>query len=125
MQMIKKLCDLTFCFVLNSKWKLDLRESRRSFSKLMSAAEDCKHVLSTLNTAHCFVESLHEGVDLSTNVSRARIDMLVTPLLSSFIEPIQEALKQSGLDPQEIHKVRFTFNVALAEFLTSFSNFRL
>ena len=71
----------------------------------MAAAEDCKHVLSTLNTAHCFVESLHEGVDLSANVSRARIDMLITQLLPSFTDAIGEALAQAGLKPSDIDKV--------------------
>jgi molecular chaperone DnaK (HSP70) len=73
--------------------------------KLMGAAEDCKHVLSTLATAHVFIESLHEGVDLSANVSRARIDMLVTQLLPSFIEPIDDVLAQAGLTSADIHKV--------------------
>ena len=73
--------------------------------KLMAAAEECKHVLSTLGTAHCFVESLHEGVDLSANVSRARIDMLITQLFPSFIGPISEVLEQAGLTPSDIQKV--------------------
>jgi len=88
-----------------NKWKLDPRESRRSMSKMMAAAEDCKHILSTLNTAHCFVESLHEGVDLSANVSRARADMLITPLIPSFTEPIQAALTKAGLTLADINKV--------------------
>lgn len=71
----------------------------------MAAAEECKHILSTLNTAHCFVESLHEGVDLSANVSRARIDMLITQLFPNFIGPIQEALAEAGLTPSNIDKV--------------------
>ena len=91
------------CF---SKWKLDPRESRRSMFKLMGAAEECKHVLSTLNTAHCFVESLHEGVDLSANVSRARIDMLITQLFPEYIGPISEALTQAGLTASDVHKVK-------------------
>jgi hypothetical protein len=33
-----------------------------------------KHVLSTLDTAHCYVESLFDGMDFSTNVTRARFD---------------------------------------------------
>ena len=74
-------------------------------SKMMAAAEDCKHILSTLNTAHCFVESLHEGVDLSANVSRARADMLITPLIPSFTEPIQAALTKAGLTLADINKV--------------------
>lgn len=73
--------------------------------KLMGAAEECKHVLSTLNTAHCFVESLHEGVDLSANVSRARIDMLITQLFPEYIGPISEALTQAGLTAADVHKV--------------------
>ena len=88
-----------------SKWKLDPRESKRSKFKLMGAAEDCKHVLSTLATAHVFIESLHEGFDLSANVSRARIDMLVTQLLPSFIEPIDDVFAQAGLTSADIHKV--------------------
>jgi molecular chaperone DnaK (HSP70) len=74
--------------------------------KLMGAAEECKHVLSTLNTAHCFVESLHEGVDLSANVSRARIDMLITQLFPEYIGPISEALTQAGLTASDVHKVK-------------------
>merc|ERR1712071_624675 len=76
------------------KWKLDPRESRRSMSKLKAAAEDCKHILSTLNTAQCFVESLHEGVEIKSNVSRARLDILIT-----------QDLSKSGLALTDINKV--------------------
>lgn len=34
------------------------------------ATETCKHTLSTLGSAHCAVDSLHEGVDFHSNVSR-------------------------------------------------------
>lgn len=88
-----------------NKWKLDPRESKRSMSKLWSAAEHCKHCLSTLNTAHCFVESLHEGVDLSANVSRARIDMLITQMLPAYLEPVRECLDQTRLTSKDIDKV--------------------
>ena len=81
--------------------------------KLRAAAEECKHVLSTLGTAHCFVESLHEGVDLSANVSRARIDMLITQLFPSFIGPISEVLEQAGLTPSDIQKVRISIHLTL------------
>jgi len=88
-----------------NKWKLDPRESRRSMSKLKAAAEDCKHILSTLNTSQCFVESLHEGVDMNSNVSRARLDMLITQDLPNFVEPIQAALAKAGLSLTDINKV--------------------
>ena len=32
------------------------------------------HMLFFLDTAHCYVESLYDGMDFSTNVTRARFD---------------------------------------------------
>ena len=37
-------------------------------------AENVKHVLSTLDTANCYIESLYEGIDFNANVSRSRFD---------------------------------------------------
>ena len=83
----------------------------------MSAAEDCKHVLSTLGTAHVFIEyQLHEGVDLSANVSRARIDMLVTQLLPSFMDPIDDILAQAALTAADINKVFILYQLNFKNF---------
>lgn len=80
--------------------------------KLRAAAEDCKHVLSTLATAHCFVESLHEGVDMSFNVTRARMDMLAAQLMPEFIdEPIAAALSEAGLSSNDIQKAYNFFSI--------------
>ena len=40
----------------------------------MASAETVKHVLSTLDTANCYIESLFEGIDFNTNVTRARFE---------------------------------------------------
>ena len=56
------------------KHRVDPRESKRSKQKLMSSAETVKHVLSTLDTANCYIESLFEGIDFNTNVTRARFE---------------------------------------------------
>jgi molecular chaperone DnaK (HSP70) len=79
--------------------------------KLRSAAETCKHVLSTVSTAHCFVESLCEGVDLSYNITRARFENLITSHLSEYLQPIHEALEKSGISSKIITKVGNTLNV--------------
>lgn len=83
----------------------DLRESRRALSRLWVAAEVAKHVLATLETAQCFAESVYEGMDLSLNLSRARFESLLGPLLSRCAEPVDEALRQAGLEASDIHKV--------------------
>jgi molecular chaperone DnaK (HSP70) len=48
---------------------------------LAQEAEKVKHVLSTLDTAHCFVESLFDGMDFSTNVTRARFDNEISKVI--------------------------------------------
>ncbi len=42
--------------------------------KLTYNAENVKHILSTLDTANCYIESLYEGIDFNSNVTRARFD---------------------------------------------------
>ncbi|KAJ9577007.1 hypothetical protein L9F63_006444 [Diploptera punctata] len=87
------------------KWKLDPQESRRSMIKLRSASEMCKQILSTMSTAHCFVESLCEGVDFSYNITRARFENLITSYLSEYTQPAQEVLEMSGFNRKAITKV--------------------
>ena len=60
--------------VHRTKYQEDILKNKRGRAKLALEAEKVKHVLSTLDTAHCYVESLFDGMDFSTNVTRARFD---------------------------------------------------
>ncbi|CAK1545349.1 unnamed protein product [Leptosia nina] len=75
------------------KWKLDPQESRRAMAKLLQHADNCKHVLSTLSSAHVFIESLVDGVDWSQNVSRARFENIISSKVSAYIEPAQKLVE--------------------------------
>ncbi|XP_041977458.1 heat shock 70 kDa protein 14 [Aricia agestis] len=75
------------------KWKLDPHESRRAMSKLLHHADNCKHVLSTLNSAHVFIESLLDGVDWSQNISRARFENIISSKISSYLEPVKNVIE--------------------------------
>lgn len=87
------------------KYKLDPKESPRSMGKLKNAAETCMHVLSTMGSANCFVESLYEGIDFNVTISRARFESLISPLLSSFVQPVHEVLKNTEHKASDIQKV--------------------
>lgn len=76
----------------SQKWKLDPQESRRAMIKLQNHADNCKHVLSTLNSAHVFIESLLDGVDWSQNVSRARFENIIQSRISEYVEPAQKVI---------------------------------
>ncbi|KAK7075953.1 hypothetical protein SK128_018554 [Halocaridina rubra] len=91
-----------------TKYKGDPLENRRSRRKLYNAAENCKHVLSTMGTAQVYIESLWEGVDFSTTLSRARFDGLVSSSLMEFLSPAKEAVQRCGFTVEQIHKVIVT-----------------
>ena len=57
------------------KYKADPRETKRGKTKLKINAENAKHVLSSLDTANCYIESLHEGIDYNGNLSRSRFEL--------------------------------------------------
>ena len=56
--------------IICRKYKADPRETKRGKQKLLASAETVKHVLSTLDTANCYIESLYEGIDFNANVTR-------------------------------------------------------
>jgi|ERR1712150_128418 len=89
----------------NRKFKVDPRESKRGKLKLYNNAETVKHILSTLDTAKCYIESLCDGIDFSTNVTRARFENEMSKMLPSLIDPIREVLTASGIKASDIDKL--------------------
>ena len=66
-----------------------------------------KHILSTLDTANCYIESLFDGIDFSTSITRARFENELSKVLPSLIDPIQEILTSSGIKASDIDKVNY------------------
>ena len=85
------------------------RESKRGKTKLCNHAETVKHILSTLDTAKCYIESLYDGIDFSTNVTRARFENEMSKVIPSLVDPIQEVLAASGMKASEIDKVNIDY----------------
>ncbi|XP_034941289.1 heat shock 70 kDa protein 14-like [Chelonus insularis] len=103
-----KLTDLLVSYLAEEfrhKYKIDPTESRRSIAKLKNEAEKCKHILSTMSTAHCFVESLCEGVDFSHNITRARFENIISPYISEYIQPIMDILQETSKTVLDIKKI--------------------
>ena len=87
------------------KYKEDILQSKKGRAKLANQAETVKHVLSTLDTAHCYVESLYDGMDFSSNVTRARFDNQLSPVLTELMAPVSMLLTRAGLTPEDVDSV--------------------
>uniref|UniRef100_A0A672H5N9 Heat shock 70 kDa protein 14 n=1 Tax=Salarias fasciatus TaxID=181472 RepID=A0A672H5N9_SALFA len=86
-------------------FKHDVSSNARAMLKLMNGADMAKHSLSSLGSANCFVDSLHDGIDFDCNVSRARFELLCSALFNRSISPIRALVEQSGLSPSSINTV--------------------
>ncbi|XP_068163493.1 heat shock 70 kDa protein 14 isoform X2 [Antennarius striatus] len=86
-------------------FKHDVSSNARAMLKLMNGADMAKHSLSSLGSANCFVDSLHNGMDFECNVSRARFELLCSSLFNKSIQPIKALLEEAGLSTGDINKV--------------------
>ncbi|KAK7102231.1 hypothetical protein V1264_020480 [Littorina saxatilis] len=86
-------------------YKADPNENRRSMAKLLLNAERCKHTLTTLPQAQCAVDSLLDGIDFHTNVSRARFDSQCNTVVGQCTQLIQRALAEACCSKEDITKV--------------------
>ncbi|XP_036977921.1 heat shock 70 kDa protein 14 [Acanthopagrus latus] len=86
-------------------FKHDVTSNARAMLKLMNGADMAKHSLSSLGSANCFVDSLHDGIDFECNVSRARFELLCASLFNKSIQPIRPLLEEAGLSTKDINKV--------------------
>ena len=51
-------------------YRANPQENKRSMARLLLSAEGCKHTLSNLDNSQCAVDSLYDGIDFHTSISR-------------------------------------------------------
>ncbi|XP_071794002.1 heat shock 70 kDa protein IV-like [Asterias amurensis] len=87
------------------KHKKDVTNNPRSMRRLRTAAERAKRTLSSSTTANIEVDSLIDGIDFYTSVSRARFEELCSSLFRKSLGPVEQALVDAKLDKRKIDEV--------------------
>lgn len=62
-------------------------------------------MLSSITTTTIEIDSLYEGIDFSSNITRARFEELNKDLFWNCIEPVEECLKDAKMDKSSVHDV--------------------
>ena len=83
----------------------DLTTNKRSLRRLRTACERAKRTLSASKQASIEIDSLMEGIDLYTSITRAKFEDLCIDLFSSTMKPVAKAVQDAGLAKGEIHEV--------------------
>merc|ERR1711920_959438 len=87
------------------KHRKDLTVNKRSLRRLRTACERAKRTLSASAQANIEIDSLFEGVDFYTSITRARFEELCSDLFRGTLNPVEKALRDSKLDKSSIDEI--------------------
>merc|ERR1712137_667768 len=87
------------------KHKKDMRGNKRSMRRLRTACERAKRTLSAGAQAAIEIDSLFDGIDFYTNITRARFEELCADLFRGTLDPVEKALRDAKMDKGSIHEV--------------------
>ncbi|MED6268401.1 70-kilodalton heat shock protein [Characodon lateralis] len=87
------------------KQKKDISQNKRAVRRLRTACERAKRTLSSSTQASIEIDSLFEGIDFYTSITRARFEELNSDLFRGTLEPVEKALQDAKLDKSNIHKI--------------------
>merc|ERR1711930_30069 len=87
------------------KHKKDIGQNKRAIRRLRTACERAKRTLSASAQANIEIDSLFEGVDFYTSITRARFEELCADLFRGTLEPVEKSLRDAKLDKTQIHEL--------------------
>jgi len=87
------------------KQKKDISDNKRALRRLRTACERAKRTLSSSTQANIEIDSLYEGIDFYTSITKARFEELCADLFRSTLEPVEKSLRDAKLDKNKIHEI--------------------
>jgi L1 cell adhesion molecule like protein len=93
------------CEDIKKRMKKDVRENARALKRLNIAAEKAKKTLSASTTTTIEVESLLDGVDYNTTLTRAKFEQLADKVFTRTLEPLDRLLKDAKMSKGDIHEI--------------------
>merc|ERR1719327_1007020 len=87
------------------KHKKDLKANKRSMRRLRTACERAKRTLSSSTQTSLEIDSLFEGIDFYTSITRARFEELCSDKFRGTLEPVEKSLRDAKLDKSQVHEL--------------------
>ncbi|KAK6126982.1 hypothetical protein DH2020_039271 [Rehmannia glutinosa] len=87
------------------KHKKDISGNARALRRLRTACERAKRTLSSTTQTTIEVDSLFEGIDFYTTITRARFEELCMDLFMKCMDPVEKCLRDAKIDKSLVHEV--------------------
>lgn len=83
----------------------DISGNQRSLRRLRTACERAKRALSSSASTPIEIDSLYEGIDFYTSITRARFEELCQDLFRTTLTPVEKVLKDSKIDKSQVDEI--------------------
>jgi L1 cell adhesion molecule like protein len=85
--------------------KTEIKRNQKALRRLRTACERAKRMLSSATQTTIEVDSLHDGIDFCTTITRSRFEELNKHLFSKCMEALEKCLHDAKVDNSSIHDV--------------------
>jgi len=89
----------------NMKHKKDVSANPRALRRLRSACEKAKRALSNSHTTSIEIDSLLDGIDFYTSMTRAKFEELCSKMFTKCIDTVKTVMKDAKVDKKDLDEV--------------------
>jgi len=93
------------CDEIKKKMKKNVRDNARAMKRLNIAAEKAKKNLSSSATTTIEVDSLFDGQDFTTQLSKAKFEQLADPIFKRTLDPLNRLLQDAKMSKGDIDEI--------------------
>ena len=94
-----------FCTEFQRKHKKDISSNKRSMRRLRTACESAKRTLSSSTVASIEIDSLFDGIDFASSITRAKFENLCDDIFKRTMAPVEQVLRDSKLSKSQIDEI--------------------
>jgi len=87
------------------KHKKDLTGNARAIRRLRTACERAKRTLSSTSQTTVEIDSLYEGIDFYSSITRARFEDLNIDLFRKCMEPVEQVIRDAKMDKMKVDEI--------------------
>jgi len=87
------------------KNRVDMSKNARSMRRLRTQCESAKRTLSSSVRANIEVDSLFDGFDYHTTITRAKFESLCANFFNRCLDPVKRVLSDAKISKSEVHEV--------------------
>ena len=83
----------------------DMSENERSLRRLRTACERAKRTLSSSTQAHIEIDSLFDGIDYNSTITRARFEDLCMDYFKKCMDPCEKVLRDAKIAKNQVDEI--------------------